>query len=258
MIENSAAGGPPDARSRLRGTLAARFGPEQRRRLWHRLRRPAWLGTLRRLTPLSDYWGFERGTAVDRYYIERFLGQYRLDIRGRVLEVRDSVYTDQFGTAVVQRDILDIDPANPKATIVADLTSSAGLPADLFDCFVLTQTLQFIYDFRAAVDQAFRLLRPGGVLLVTVPSVSRVAPRYGLKSDYWRFTAASCSALFGPVFGDAQVTIQSYGNVLTATAFLAGMAHEELSRRELEMVDPYFPVIIAVRAVKAAGSEHQP
>ena len=42
------------------------------------------LGTIRRTTPLSDHWGRERGTPVDRYYIERFLAAERDVIRGRV------------------------------------------------------------------------------------------------------------------------------------------------------------------------------
>jgi hypothetical protein len=56
--------------------------------------------------------------------------------------------------------------------------------------------------------------------------------------------------LFGDIFGAEQVTVQSYGNVLTAIAFLTGMAHEELSTRELETRDPHFPVLVAIRAVK--------
>jgi hypothetical protein len=68
--------------------------------------------------------------------------------------------------------------------------------------------------------------------------------------DYWRFTAASCSALFGAIFGTEQVTVRSHGNVLTATAFLNGMAYEELSLRELDVNDEYFPLIITVRAIK--------
>src|SRR5947207_406343 len=64
-----------------------------------RILRPARLGVLRRVEPLTK-WGAERGTPVDRYYIERFLERHRADIRGRVLEVRDSRYTDRFGTSV--------------------------------------------------------------------------------------------------------------------------------------------------------------
>ncbi|MBI3490875.1 MAG: glycosyltransferase, partial [Acidobacteria bacterium] len=79
-------------------------------------------GDLRRVRPLSQYWGRDRGTPIDRYYVERFLGGHRADIRGRVLEVRHSEYTNQFGgDAVVARDVVDIDPASPAATITADL-----------------------------------------------------------------------------------------------------------------------------------------
>jgi SAM-dependent methyltransferase len=233
--------------------LQERIAPKQRdhlRQYLRRLARPAWIGSIRRTVPLSEAWGFDRGTPVDRYYIERFLDQHREVIRGRVLEVRDSAYTDRYGSDVVQRDVLDINAANPNATIVADLAAAGTVPADLFDCFVLSQTLQFIYDTSAAIAHAHRILRPGGVLLVTVPAISRIAPRYGLQTDYWRFTSASCGRLFGDVFGPQQVIVNSYGNVLTAMAFLTGMAYEELSRRELDDYDAYFPVIIGVRAVK--------
>lgn len=214
-----------------------------------RLLRPARLGVLNRTRPLSEFWGFDRGTPIDRYYIENFLAEYRQDVRGRALEVQDSVYTDRFGSGVERRDVLDIDGANPQATIVADLAAADGVPADSFDCFILTQTLHLIYDVRSALRHACRVLRPGGVLLATLPAVSRVSRR-AAASDYWRFTPASASALFGEVFGPERFAVHSYGNVLTAISFLAGMAREELSPRELDAHDEHFPVVVAVRAVK--------
>jgi len=216
----------------------------------HRLRRPAWLGTLRRLTPLSKEWGFDRGTPVDRHYIERFLAEHAADIRGRVLEVKDSTYTNRFGTAVTRRDVLDINASNPLATIVADLSTAVDVPSASFDCILLTQTLQFIFDTPAALAHTCRLLRPGGVLLATVPGISRIAPRYGLKTDYWRFTPASCTALFEKAFGAEQVQVRACGNVLTSIAFLTGMAREELSARELDASDGDFPLILTIRAVR--------
>ena len=241
---------------RILANLLGKIPPEPRYRLRQRLcrlARPAWLGTIRRTTPLSHHWGYDRGTPVDRYYIERFLEEHRGDIRGHVLEVRDSRYTARYGSSIKHRDVLDIDPSNPHATLVADLTAADVIPSDQFDCFVLTQTLQFIYDPRAALTEARRILRPGGVLLATVPALSRI-DRHLKTTDYWRFTAASCSSLFAEVFGIEQVTIRSYGNVLTAIAFLTGMAYQELSRRELEAYDEHFPVLIAVRAVKQCNS----
>lgn len=214
-----------------------------------RLRRPAFLGTLRRTRPLSDVWGYDRGTPVDRYYIERFLAENRDAIRGRVLEVKDSRYTDRFGGDVRERAVLDVDPANPQATVVADLAAADAVPAESFDCFILTQTLQYIYDLRAAVGHAHRILRPGGVLLLTAPALSRIEPGC-LESEYWRLTAASCRALLAEVFPPDRIAVRAYGNVLAAIAFLAGMAAEELRPGELAELDPSFPVLVAARAEK--------
>jgi SAM-dependent methyltransferase len=207
----------------------------------------------RRVRPVSDNWGFDRGTPIDRYYITQFLAEHAADVRGRVLEVQDSAYTVRFGgNQVVQRDVLDIaSAANPCATIVADLAAADIVPADTFDCFLLTQTLHLLLDVRAGVYHAWRMLRPGGVLLVTVPVVSRLVRGPLLTTDYWRFTLASCNAIFGEAFGTEQVTLQAYGNVLTCSAFLMGLAVEELRSSELTVHDDRFPLVIGVRAVKA-------
>src|SRR3954451_1583936 len=155
---------------RVTRALLQRLPPERRAEAESRLRRlrkPAILGTLRRTRPLSDSWGRDRGTPVDRYYIERFLHEHRTDIRGRVLEVKDAGYTTRFGVGVSASAVLDVDATNPHATIVADLAWADGVGSESFDCFVLTQTLQLIPDLRAALVHARRLLRPGGVLLAT-------------------------------------------------------------------------------------------
>jgi SAM-dependent methyltransferase len=215
-----------------------------------RLRRPAVLGMLRSTEPLSRHWGFDRGTPVDRYYIERFLAEHAGDIRGRVLEVQSSAYTYRFGSAVERADVLDIDATNPRATIVADLAQADAIPSGAFECFILTQTLQLVYDLRAAVAHAHRILGPGGVLLATVPTVSRICYDPALGLDLWRFTAASCTRLFGDVFGSGRVAVRPHGNVLAAVAFLAGLSYDELSAHELEANDPYYPVVVTIRAVK--------
>jgi hypothetical protein len=231
--------------------LEQHMRPGHYRRLLQQVRRvtqPARLGTLRRTTPLSASWGADRGSPIDRYYIGQFLAEHRRDIRGHVLEVRDSRYTDAYGANVSRRDVIDINPANRRATIIADLSAADAISDDRFDCFLMTQTLQFIYNYRAAVAHAQRMLRPGGVLLATVPSISRIDRR--LDADYWRFTSAACAALFGELFGPDNVQVRSYGNVLAAIGFLAGMARQELSTAELTAHDERFPVIIAIRAVK--------
>jgi Methyltransferase domain len=232
--------------------LLARLPPDQAAHFRQRIRRllrPARLGTLRRTTPLSHDFGYDRGTPVDRYYIERFLSAHRHHVRGHVLEVKESMYTDRFGSGVIKKDVLDIDPGNPLATVVADLASADSIPDETYDCFILTQTLQLIYDARSAISHARRILNPHGALLVTVPTVSPIVDDNDL-TDYWRFTVASCTQLFGDVFGSNSIRVHPHGNLLSAIAFLAGMAHEELTSDELDAFDSRFAMLISVCALK--------
>jgi len=208
------------------------------------------LGDLRRTEPVSRDWGYARGTPVDRYYIERFLGQHASDVQGRVLEVADDEYAHRFGgRRVALTDILNARE-HPRATIVADLASAPHVPSDTYDCIILTQTLQYVFDVRAGIETLLRILKPGAVLLVTVPGITQTGdPDLG-DSWYWSFTSPSARRLFGEVFGDATVEVTGYGNVLAAVAFLEGLAAEELRAEELDEHDPAYEVTIAVRAVK--------
>jgi peptidoglycan/xylan/chitin deacetylase (PgdA/CDA1 family)/SAM-dependent methyltransferase len=206
---------------------------------------------LRRTTPLSRNWGLERGRPVDRHYIEGFLADHAGDVEGAVLEVLDAGLTTTFGgTRVHRSDVLDIDPGNERATVIADLRAVNQLPADTYDCFILTQTLHLLDDMPAAIAQAYRTLKPGGVLLVTFPTLSMLAEEYGAAGDHWRVTEAGARYLFESVFPSDAVRTRARGNVLAATAFLYGLACDELRPEELDVDDPAYPLIITVRAVK--------
>lgn len=214
------------------------------------------LGDLRRITPISRRWGKERGLPVDRHYIEEFLALHADDVRGRVLEIGDDAYTRRFGgIAVEQSDILSVSPGDRRATITANLDEAQdGLPEGRFDCILFTQTLQYLYDARRALRKLHRMLRPGGVLLATFPGITAIGrPEEWGDSWYWSFTPVSARRLFEEVFGGGRVEVQSRGNVLAATAFLQGLAAQDLTGEELAHRDPSFPVSIGVRAVKPAS-----
>jgi SAM-dependent methyltransferase len=219
-------------------------------RALRRGQRPVWLGSLGSTRPVSWSWGYDRGQPVDRWYIDRFLEQHRSDIAGRILEVKDSGYTDRFGHDVSERAILDIDADNERATHVADLAEADGVPSETFDCFLLTQTLQYIFDVPAALTHAHRILRPGGVLLATLPVTSRL-PDPPL-TDYWRFTPQSASRLLDDAFGPGAATVWGRGNVLAQVAFLTGLAAEDVPAAQLEVDDERFPLIVCARAVRRA------
>jgi SAM-dependent methyltransferase len=202
--------------------------------------------------PASATFGCERGTPVDRYYIDSFLAGKSDLIRGRVLEIGDSHYSRRFGgNQVTAFEVLHAVPGNRAATIVGDLTDPATLPKNAIDCFVCTQTFNFIFEVQKAIAGAHRLLKPGGVLLATVAGISQIS-RYDMErwGDYWRFTTASVRRLFEPVFTGG-LEVESFGNVLAATAFLQGIAVEDLPDAALLGAnDPDYQLIITIVARK--------
>ncbi len=145
------------------------------------------------------------------------------------------------------------EDGNPQATIVADLTDAPHIPDGSFDCAIVTQTLQFVYDVRSALATLHRVLAPGGVLLATVPGLTKISPledeAYG---EWWHYTARSLRRLGAEAFGEENVEVESYGNVLAATGFLYGLAASDLRAGGARRRDPLYEVVVGLRAVKRA------
>lgn len=228
-----------------------------------RRHRPLRWGSLA-LAPVSSNYGFDRGLPVDRWYVEHYLKRFAGhpgyaggSIQGRVLEIGGREYADKFGAparepaiGVVHRvDVLHENDSNPEATIVGDLTQRGTLPEAVFDCIICTHTLHVIFDVRSALAELRRGLKPGGVLLLTAPGITRsCVPDRDAWGDWWRFTSQSLRRLAEEHFEPRDVTVEAYGNVLTATAFLYGLAAGELKESELTVRDPDFEVVIGLHA----------
>lgn len=209
------------------------------------------LGDLNRTTPFSTQFGYDRGGPVDRYYIENFLAENASLIKGRILEIGDNEYTLKYGSNKIEKsDILHIDDSNKKATFIGDLSNAPHLPSDTFDCIVLTQTLHLIYDYKAAIETCYRVLKPNGTLLLTVPGISHIAQDEWRKYWLWAFTNASMERIMQEHFPGNNVSINTYGNVLVASAFLYGMGLPEMKKEQMDYHDPHYQVIITVRATK--------
>ena len=208
---------------------------------------------LRRLEPVDREFGLGRGTPIDRYYIEQFLDRHRGDVCGRVLEVGDASYTRRFGEDRVTRsDVLHTPPGGRSATVIGDFATGDGIPPNTFDCIILTQVLPFIFDVRAAVRHCRAALKPGGVVLATVPCISQIS-QYDMErwGDFWRFTSLSARRLFEEAFVGGTVAVEAHGNALAATAFIQGLSTQDLTQAELDHRDPVYQLIVTIRAVRA-------
>jgi len=208
-------------------------------------------GSLRRLKPLSRRWGSDRGTPIDRYYIDGFLAKNAMHIHGSVLEVKDRRYTERFGAdRVSASEVLDIRPENSAATIVADIMQAGAIEAGRFDCVIFTQTLQFVREPKRALDTLHTILKPGGVLLLTCPGITPIAITGPAAEWYWSFTPVSLEMLLSERFGPESVIQEAQGNVFAASCFLWGIAQEEISSEELDHHDARYPVILTACARK--------
>jgi SAM-dependent methyltransferase len=210
-------------------------------------------GGLRRLSPISAIFGKDRDLlTIERYYIEQFLASHASDIRGRVLEMGDPAYIRKFGTGVTKEEVMSYVEGNPNATIVADLTDAPHIPDNSFDCIIITQTLQMIFEVDKAIATLARILKPGGVVLCTSHGMTRVARREGVDDwgEYWHFTTQSKRRLFRAHFPKENVEVSTVGNVFTCICNLHGLGASEIDPAELETHDPNYEMLVLVRAVK--------
>jgi SAM-dependent methyltransferase len=241
LLRRSVATLPPVIRDRLRSHY----------RRWRRGRVD--FGDFSRVAPFSTIFGFDRGKPIDRHYIEAFLDRQKHRIAGRVLEIGDNAYTMRFGgSAVTKSDVLHVEAGNPAATIVGDLSEPGVLPDSAFDAIILTQTLHLIFDMPKAVAALARALKPGGVLLITVPGITPVDRGEWGRTWYWSLTEAALNRLLEDAFATGAVVAETHGNVFAAVSFLHGLACEDVPLARLAPADPQFPVIVAACATRPA------
>ena len=205
----------------------------------------------RSINPISRVFGADRGTPIDRFYINSFLHANRALIKGVVMEISESTYSKKFGSNITAYEVLSNTDSNPHATVIGDLADHRTLPSNKVDCFICTQTLNFIYDYKAAVDGLHQILNNDGVALITVAGISQIS-RYDMErwGDYWRFTTLSMQKVFEDIFGEGNVTVDYYGNVFSSMSFLNGVAAEELAESELLAKDQDYQMIITIVAKK--------
>lgn len=207
--------------------------------LSRRMPLPHW-GNLRRTVPFSTEFGFDRGTPIDRYYLREFFDKNREWITGNILEIQMSGFTHEFGHNIQSAHSVDINPA-VSPTFICDLADSQDvIPDNSYDCFLLPSTLQHMRDIEGCLRHALRIIKPGGVILASAAGFIPLIPD---GPDYWRLSAAGWTQIVARVWPECEVRIESHGNCLAATAALYGLALEELSPTELDIVDARYPVL---------------
>ncbi len=194
-------------------------------------------------TPFSRVFGTDRGTPIDRIYIERFLKENSDLIKGDCVEIAENTYTNKYGTDVKNAFILHVEGG--ENAIKGDLVSGEGIKSELVDCAIITQTLMFLNDLSTVSDNIYRMLKHGGNALVTVAGISQIsrfdADRWG---HFYGFYPDGVKALFSNNFKNENISICTYGNVKLAMGYLYGMCAEDFDKEDFEYYDEHYPMII--------------
>lgn len=195
-------------------------------------------------TPISCKFGYDLGTPIDRYFIEKFLQENSDKILGTVLEIAESTYSLKYGQNKIEAKIIHVDK-NYKADLYCNLETGEGIIENYADCFIMTQTLPFIFNINEVCKNALRLLKTGGTLLITVPGITQISRYdYDRWGQFWSFTEMSLKKLFSQFVPEKNIQIKSYGNVKLASLFLYGVPLEKIKKKDLEYSDNDYQMVI--------------
>jgi SAM-dependent methyltransferase len=113
----------------------------------------------------------------------------------------------------------------PKVDLVAP-AEALPVPSESFDCLISSQVLEHVDDPYAVMREVHRVLKPGGVALVSTHGTVNYHPN---PDDYWRWTHAGLAQLFRLTGEWTRVDVHPNGGTGSALAYLVGRQLEALA-----------------------------
>lgn len=195
--------------------------------------------------------------SIKRVYTEDYISKNKQYIRGIVGEMEDRRYTKLFGDAKEIKESYIIQynadySEDENYGLDCDFSSGKGIVSDKFDCFICTHTLTYIINLKNAVDNILRMMKHGGVILMTFAGMLHRASAQEIDA-YKPYYGILPHAITEILDNSEQVKyweIETYGNIRCAVATLYGIPSNNLSMDEIMEKDSDYPLIIGVRIIK--------
>jgi len=119
---------------------------------------------------------------------------------------------------------LDRFPLSDEVSLVGDIQNLAMISSESYDSVVCLEVLEHVPEPAAALAEIARILRPGGILVLSVPHLSRL---HEVPLDFYRYTEYGLRHLLNK-YGLEVIEIQDRGGLFTflghqASTFLLGV-----------------------------------
>lgn len=145
--------------------------------------------------------------------------------------------------------------ASPLVQVIAR-AEQLPLRSDQFDLVICTQVLEYVPESRIAIAEIYRVLKPGGALLLSVPSIFPSDS----EQDLWRFTPSSMQLLLNR-FRDVAIEPEGssiHGLFRTIALWIAYFARPALLARVLRVtVIPMLNITAILLALLFPTRNHQ-
>jgi SAM-dependent methyltransferase len=129
-----------------------------------------------------------------RYFSPVYLAQYRVTlpliiryVYGKLIDLGcgDMPFRDLIKKKVDIYDSLDNFPSSPDVTYQSDIQNMSVIKDETYDCAICLEVLEHIPDVNRALSEINRIIKRGGIIIISVPHLSRL---HDQPNDYYRFT----------------------------------------------------------------------
>jgi SAM-dependent methyltransferase len=187
----------------------------------------------------QTHWWFQARRRIVWSLVHRFVGG-AADRRLRICELGCGT-GGNLAAVAGRHDVVGVDPS-PQAleyarrklgdrVRVGSLPDGVNLPAEHFDVVLLTDVLEHVEEDARSAQAALRLLRPGGIVVATVPAYQWLyAPRDAQHHHFRRYSRRQFRRLW--TAPNAQIALLSHYNTLLFAPAAAVRLTSKLLRRD--------------------------